>query len=337
MTKDTARSLALLGPVLAFCLVFLALPYAVLLRLSFYRYSALRLYVPEFTWANYAAVMTDSFYLGLVGRTVLLGVGVSAATLVLGYPLALTVARAGPRLRVALLVAALSPLLVNLVVRSYAWLVLLGDAGLVNRGLLAAGVIAGPLPLGGNLFSVTVGLVHIGLPLMVLSLLAVIERIDPALMEAAGSLGAPPGRVVRRITLPLSWPGIGAGSLLVFCFTISAFVTPAMLGGNRVATVSTMVADKFTVSLNWPVGATLVVLLLALTLAWVDTTLGVPAQTAFAQSLYSPTNRECVLPPELAAKLIAGPRVDTLLEAPWAVLLPQRDAVLDRWNREFGL
>ncbi len=95
--------MALLGPVLVFYLVFLAAPYAVLLRLSFYKYSALRLYVPEFTWANYAAVMTDPFYLGLVGRTVLLGVGVGVATLVLGYPLALTVARAGPRLRVALL------------------------------------------------------------------------------------------------------------------------------------------------------------------------------------------------------------------------------------------
>ena len=88
--------MALLGPVLVFYLVFLAAPYAVLLRLSFYKYSALRLYVPEFTWANYAAVMTDPFYLGLVGRTVLLGVGVGVATLVLGYPLALTVARAGP-------------------------------------------------------------------------------------------------------------------------------------------------------------------------------------------------------------------------------------------------
>lgn len=258
--------LAWTGPLLLVYGVFLALPYAVLLRLSFYRYSALRLYVPEFTLANYAAVMTDPYYQGLMGRTLLLGLGVTAITLVLGYPLALTTVRAGPRAKAVLTAVTLSPLLINLVVRSYAWLVLLGDAGVVNRGLQAIGLIAAPLHLGGTLMSVTAGLVHIGLPLMVLSLVGVLTGLDPALAEAAQSLGAPPGRVVWRVTWPLSLPGVGAGSLLVFCFATSAFVTPAVLGGNRVATVGTAIADKFTVSLNWPVGATLVVLLLVVTL-----------------------------------------------------------------------
>lgn len=264
--RPALRRLAWFGPALLFYAVFLLLPYAVLLRLSVFRYSARLLYVPDFTLANYAAVMSDPYYLALMGRTVLLGLGVTALALLLGYPLALRIARSPPRLKAVLMAVTLSPLLINLVVRSYAWLVLLGDAGVINRGLMAAGLIAAPLPLGGNLVSVTIGMVHIGLPLMVLSLVGVIERIDPALAEAARTLGATPGHIARRITLPLSLPGIGAGSLLVFCFAASAFVTPSVLGGNRVATVSTVILDKFTASLNWPVGATLVVLLLALTL-----------------------------------------------------------------------
>ncbi len=258
--------LAFLAPALVFYAVFLALPYAVLLRLSVFRSSPMRLYVAEFTWANYRAVLVDPFYQALFARSVALGLGVSLLAALLGYPLAVKIARSPPRLKTVLLTATLSPLLVNLVVRTYAWLVLLGDHGLVNRGLVALGAIATPLPLGGTLAGVVIGLVHVGLPLMVLSLLSVLERIDGTLVSAARSLGATPGQVARHITWPLALPGLGAGSLLVFCLTISAFVTPAVLGGNRVATVSTAIYDKFIVTVNWPVGATLVALLLVLTL-----------------------------------------------------------------------
>jgi putative spermidine/putrescine transport system permease protein len=263
------RRLALLvylGPATLFYLGFLVLPYLMVLRLSFFRFSSLQLYIASFTLANYAAVLTDPFYLLLMARTLLLGLGVTLLCLLLGYPLALMIARARPTLRSALLAITLSPLLINLVVRSYAWLVLLGDTGVANRWLQAIGLIAGPLPLSGNMFSVVIGLVHISLPLMVVSLIGVLARIDPALAEAADSLGASRARVLRRIILPLSLPGIGSGSLLVFSFTISAFITPALLGGNRVSTVSTLIYQKFTFSVNWPVGATLVVVLLVLNL-----------------------------------------------------------------------
>jgi len=268
-TVAARRRLALLvylGPATLFYLGFLVLPYLMVLRLSFFRFSSLQLYIASFTLANYAAVLTDPFYLLLMGRTLLLGLGVTLLCLLLGYPLALMIARARPTLRSALLAVTLSPLLINLVVRSYAWLVLLGDTGVVNRWLQAIGLIAGPLPLSGNMFSVVIGLVHISLPLMVVSLIGVLARIDPALAEAADSLGASRARVLRRIVLPLSLPGIGSGSLLVFSFTISAFITPALLGGNRVSTVSTLIYQKFTFSVNWPVGATLVVVLLVLNL-----------------------------------------------------------------------
>ncbi len=268
MTRGRRRAelLLYLGPVTLFYVAFLVLPYLMVLRLSFFRFSSMRLYIPEFTWANYAAVLTDPFYLALMARTIGLGLLVTVVTLVLGYPLALMIARARPWLKSALIAITLSPLLINLVVRTYAWLVLLGDTGVVNRWLQGLGIIGGPLPLGGNTFGVVVGLVHICLPLMALSLIGVLERIDAALLDAADSLGASRGRILWKIVLPLSLPGVGAGSLLVFSFAISAFVTPALLGGNRVSTISTLIYEKFTFSANWPVGATLVMVLLVINL-----------------------------------------------------------------------
>jgi putative spermidine/putrescine transport system permease protein len=264
------RRLALVGylaPVTLFYIGFLILPYLSLLELSFFRYSSAKLYIPQFTIDNYVAVLTDPFYWLLMLRTIGLGLLVTAITLLMGYPLALMIVRSPPRRKTLLIGIALSPLLINLVVRTYAWLVLLGDTGVINSWLKAMGLISLPLPINGNWVSVTIGLVHITLPLMVLSLVAVLENIDRRLAEAAVSLGATDTRVMRRIILPLSLPGIGSGSLLVFCFTISAFVTPALLGGNRVSTVSTMIYQKFTFSANWPVGATLVFILLAMNVA----------------------------------------------------------------------
>ena len=267
MSPGRRRSLGLLlslSPVTLFYAGFLVLPYLLVLRLSFFRYSSMRLYIPEFTLANYVSVVTDPFYLALMARTIGLGLLITMISLVLGYPLALKIARARPAMKSVLIAITLSPLLINLVVRTYAWLVLLGDTGVINRWLQAIGVIGAPLPLSGNTFSVVVGLVHICLPLMVLSLIGVLERMDRALLDAAESLGASRGRVLRRIVLPLSWPGIGAGSLLVFSFAISAFITPSLLGGNRVSTISTLIYEKFTFSANWPVGATLVMVLLVI-------------------------------------------------------------------------
>ena len=255
------------GPVTLFYAVFLVVPYAMVLRLSLFRFSATQLYRPGVTLANYASIITDPFYLSLMARTVALGVAVTVLCLLLGIPLALKIVRSSPAMKAALIVVTLSPLLINLVVRSYAWLVLLGDTGVVNTWLKAAGLIVRPLPLSGTMVAVVIGLVHISLPLMVLSLLSVLERLDPALADAAESLGASRARVLLRIVLPACMPGLGAGSLLVFTFTVSAFITPSLLGGNRVSTISTLIYDKFTFSANWPVGATLIAVLLVINAA----------------------------------------------------------------------
>lgn len=261
------RALLFLGPAVAAYAVFLLLPVLGLLRMSFDRFSSLSLYVPDWTVANYAGLLGDGFYAGLFGQTVLLGLGVTAATVVLGYPLALVIVGGGRRWRTALLVVVLSPMLINLVVRSYAWLVLLGDHGVLNTWLIRAGLIGAPLALTGNMTGVIIALTHIGLPLMVLSLTSILGGIDPRLLEAAEGLGASRPRRFRCVVLPLSLPGVGSGSLLVFCLSVSAFITPQLLGGGRVPTVATTIYQKFTLSLNWPVGSALVVLLLLANLA----------------------------------------------------------------------
>ncbi len=256
------RATLLLTPIVVGYCVFLLLPTLQLLQMSFYRFSSLSLYVPEWTLANYATLVQDGFYLGLLGRTMLLGLCVTAATILLGYPLAVLIARGPAKWRSVLLVVVLSPMLVNLVVRSYAWLVLLGDHGMLNGWLAWAGLTDHPLALTGNMLGVVIALTHMGLPLMVLSLTAILGGVDDRLLEAAESLGASRWRRFRSVLLPLSLPGIGSGSLLVFCLSVSAFITPQLLGGGRVPTVATTIYQKFTLSLNWPLGSALVLLLL---------------------------------------------------------------------------
>lgn len=258
------RLLAYLAPASVFYIIFLLVPYWLILEMSFFSYSSTKLYLPGFTLENYINVLTDKFYIALIARSIGLGILVTAVCVFLGFPLALKIARSGPTMKSALIALTLSPLLINLVVRSYAWIVLLGDTGVINNWLKGVGLISSPLPLSGNTFSVAVGLVHISLPLMTLSLIGVLERIDRSLIDAAESLGASRARVLWKVVLPLTVPGIAAGSLLVFSLVVSAFVTPVLLGGSRVSTISTVIYEKFTSSVNWPVGATLVMVLLVI-------------------------------------------------------------------------
>lgn len=255
-----------LAPALLVYVAFLLIPGLQMLRMSFDRFSSLRLFVPDWTLANYTGLFTDFFYAGLMARSVLLGVYVTLAAAVLGYPLAVVIARGPARWRGVLMAIVLSPLLINLVVRSYAWLVLLGDRGVLNTWLRGAGLIDHPLALTGNTLGVVIALTHIGLPLMVLSLASVIGGIDARLMEAAESLGASRFRRFRKVFFPLALPGLASGSLLVFCLSVSAFITPQLLGGGRVSTMAGTIYQKFTLSLNWPVGSALVFVLLVLNL-----------------------------------------------------------------------
>lgn len=260
-----ARRLAQLTPILLLYLVGIIFPYVALARMSFNAYDPMLIFREVWSLENYLKIFTEPYYLGAIFRTLVMGAGVSLVTLILGYPLAWKIARSKPFLKSTLLAAVLSPLLINLVVRTYAWLVVLGDKGVINQGLLAIGLPS--LPLMGGWFGVIVGLAHICLPLMVLSLMAVMESLPEQVLEAAENLGASRWTIFSKVVLPLTWSGVGAGVILVFSFAVSAFVTPALLGGGHVATISTLIYEQFTYALNWPFGASLVFVLLAMNFA----------------------------------------------------------------------
>lgn len=253
-----------LTPIALLYMVGLILPYLYLLRMSFNTYDPMLIFRESYVLANYVKVLTDAFYLKIVASTIGLGLSVTLATLILGYPLAWKIVRSPPRLKSILLAVVLSPLLINLVVRTYGWLIILGDKGILNSWVMALGLTSEPLPISDNFWTVVMGLAHVTLPFMVLSLVSVMESLPDQVIEAAENLGASSWRIFRDIIWPLTWPGVGAGSILVFCFSVSAFVTPALLGGGRVSTVSTLIYEQFTFSVNWPLGSALVFILLAM-------------------------------------------------------------------------
>ena len=205
---------------------------------------------------------SDVFYARLAANTVGIALLVTALTLFCAYPLALFVHRATPRWKNLLVVACISPLLVSAVVRTYGWLVILGDQGLVAAALRGLGM-ARPPRLVFNTTGVVVALVEILMPTMILSLLAGFGRLNDALEEAAASLGANRARVFLRIVLPLSLPGILLGCLLAFVQTVSSFITPKLLGGGRVNLLATEIYDQAVVTLNWPLAASLSLVVLA--------------------------------------------------------------------------
>ncbi|MEZ5590055.1 MAG: ABC transporter permease [Gammaproteobacteria bacterium] len=224
----------------------------------------------SWTFENFSRVLTDSFYLEIIGRTLMLGLVVVAITLLFGYPLAYFLARTRSRLRPWLIILVVFPLLLNLVVRSFGWIVLLANRGLINDGLIALGIIEKPLKLLFNFTGLLIGLSHIFLPFMVLMLLGAIQNIPRDTEDAARTLGASPLTVFRKITLPLSLPGILSGGILVFVLTISALVTPRLLGGPTYQVMSTLIFDEFLKLLNWPRGAAMayVLTVIVLLLVW---------------------------------------------------------------------
>jgi putative spermidine/putrescine transport system permease protein len=257
----------LLLPPLAFLGLFYLWPLGAMVRYSFYRPAVGTVISGGVTLANYIEFFSSPTYLFILGRTLLIGAVVTGLTLLMGYPLALTLAKGPASIRKWLLLIVLSPLLIAVIVRSFGWMLLLGLDGPVNRALLALGLVEQPVKFLFNHLGLIIGLTHVYLPFMVLPLAAALERIDPAVEDAAVTLGATPLALFRRVVFPLSLPGVAAGSVLVFTLSVSAYVTPALLGGAGYRVIPTFVAQQITVLLNWPLGSAIAVVLVLVTLA----------------------------------------------------------------------
>lgn len=255
------RTFWLIAPTFVLLGVFLVLPYLNIVVMSLREPAVGAPYGPGFTLGNYTRVLTDGYFLGVLGETLLLALMTTLICIVLGYPVAYHLARTDSRYKSLLYVFVLSPLLVGVVVRSFGWLILLSTNGVINRTLIDIGFVETGLQLMNNRLGVTVALVHVFLPFMILPLIGAIQSIDPNLESAGRSLGASRLKVFWRVFLPLSWPGIQAGSILVFVLALSAYVTPVMLGGAQVKTMSVLVVQNLIDNFQWPTGAALALIL----------------------------------------------------------------------------
>lgn len=202
-------------------------------------------------------------------RTLRVAAWTTVLTILGGYPLAILISRARERVAGLMLAVIIFPLMVSVVVRAFGWVVILGPSGLVNRLLVASGLVAEPLKLMHNEFGIIVGETQLLLPYMVLSLLAVLQKVDPYLEEAAKSLGANPIVTFFRVTRPITLPGLLSGMLLVFSLAMTAFATPQILGGARSPLLTTLLYRYVFSTYDWAAAAAVAVLLAAIAIAFV--------------------------------------------------------------------
>jgi len=248
-------------PAILLVVFFLAIPYLNILVMSFRTPSTTAPYGPGFTVENYQRALTDTFYLTVLARTLMVTCTVTFICFVIGFPLAYHLARTTSKWRTVFYALVLTPLLVSAVIRSFGWMIILANNGLINSTLREWGLIQQPLPLMYNEFGVIVGLVHVNIPFMILPLLAALQNISPSLEEAAHSLGAKRLTVMRRIVLPLAMPGIQSGAILVFVMAAGSYVTPVLLGGSRVQLMTAMVVQQLSDAFLWPFGSALAIVL----------------------------------------------------------------------------
>jgi spermidine/putrescine transport system permease protein len=251
-----------LVPAWVWLVALFAAPFLVILSYSFLTRGAYGGIELPWTGESYTRLF-DPLYLGILLRSALMALAATILCLVLAFPAGLFISRAKRRKYLYLQLVML-PFWSSFLVRTYAWLFLLRDTGLVNTLLQATGIIREPLPLLYNTGAVLLGLVYAYLPFMVLPIYATLERLDPALLEAAADLGARPWSVLARVIVPLTRPGIAAGCILVFIPCLGAYLTPDLLGGGRVVMAGNLVQNQFTSARDWPFGSAVSILLMAL-------------------------------------------------------------------------
>ena len=251
----------MLGPIAFFVLFFLA-PFAVLIAESLTRPDG------TVTLGNYVSVLGDAYYWQALFNTLLIAFWVAGVCFLLGYPLAYFIVFhvRRPWVRRLIYVLLLTPLFTSNIVRAFGWIVILGRRGIVNSSLLAVGLIDTPLDILYSKLSIVIGLAYILLPVMVLSVCTVLQTVNTSLIEAARDLGARPSRAFLDVTFPLSLPGVIAGSIIVFSLSVSAYVIPSILSGGREMVTPVLIFQQYTATFRPDIGATLSIVLLAVTL-----------------------------------------------------------------------
>jgi putative spermidine/putrescine transport system permease protein len=256
-----SRGYLLSAPALLLFGGLLVLPLCLTLVLSFnvFDYSV-GVKSDQWTLQHYLAVFSDSYFYEIFWRTFWISALVTLLCVVIGVPEAYILSRMGTPWRSIFLILILTPLLISVVVRAFGWSLLLGADGLINQAIQALG--GRPVKMLYTPFAVIVALVHVMLPFMIIPVWTSLQKLDPAAEQAALSLGASQAKALRLVVLPQVMPGVLSGTLIVFGLAASSFAIPGLLGGRRLKMVATVVYDQYLSELNWPIGATLAVLLL---------------------------------------------------------------------------
>ncbi|CAD5953010.1 MULTISPECIES: ABC transporter permease [Planktothrix] len=264
-TRKTRNLLILLLPATIWLLIFFIIPLITVLVYSFLERGTYGGVTWEFTLKNYQRLAND-LYLNIFWRSLGLASLTTLICLIIGYPLAFFIATSSTRWRNLLLFLVIIPFWTNFLVRTYAWMIILRSEGMINTMLQSLNLIQEPLNLLFTPFAVIVGLIYGYLPFMILPLYATIERLNFSLVEAAQDLGANQIRTFFRIILPLTLPGIIAGSILVFIPALGAFITPDILGGAKTVMVGNLIQNQFLQARDWPFGSALSMGLMVLVL-----------------------------------------------------------------------
>jgi putative spermidine/putrescine transport system permease protein len=248
------------APALVLFTVMLLVPLVLTAILSFHVFDFNKGIQPGWTLDHYAAILSDSYYLGIFGRTLMIALVTTLLCILIGAPEAYVLSRMKPRWRAVFLLVILAPLLVSVVVRAFGWSMLLGPEGPVLAIMDLLGLERTRLLYTQG--AIITALVHVMVPFMVIPVWTSLQKLDPAVEQAALSLGASPFTAFRRIVLPQVMPGILSGSLIVFGLSASAFAIPGLLGGRRLKVVATLIYDEYLHELNWPLGAAIAAVLL---------------------------------------------------------------------------
>jgi spermidine/putrescine transport system permease protein len=261
------QGLTLISPTMLYLTLFMILPLILVVILSFMTRGPYGNVIYRFNLANYAR-LADPLYLRILWYSFYTAGVTTLFTIIIGYPLAYYITRVPASQRSILLFLILVPFWTNFIIRIYAWIMILRTEGLVNTILLNLGVIKVPLEILYTPTAVLIGMVYEFLPFMVLPLYASLEKIEFDQLEAAADLGARPWRAFLRITLPLSVPGMIAGSILVFIPAMGMFVVPDLMGGAKTVLVGNLIRNQFLTARDWPFGAAASMVLLLLTLVF---------------------------------------------------------------------
>lgn len=223
-----------------------------------------------FSFASYIAFFTDSYNVSILSRTLMIASVVTIFCALLGVPTAYFISRLSKKARGLLMALTLFPLLTNSVVRSFAWITILGKNGVVNNFLMGMGWIEQPMTLLYTEFAIIIGSIYLFLPTMIMTLVGVMENIDGDLLEAAQTLGAKPSKAFFKVVLPLTLPGVIVGSILVFTGTLTAYTTPQLLGGNKNTVLATLLNQKASTLADWQGAGVIALVMIVITLLVVN-------------------------------------------------------------------